>query len=440
MKQFEQTRRIVTALGALFLVLIITGCGQESTPAAVTGTTPDGTKAEKVKLLWLMGRDETQSALLRSTIQSFEAKHPNIEVELQEISGNYYQKVTVMLAGGTPPDILWMGQAFGEFAARGAFLDLTSRIAADIDISEFYPEVLNWYTVNGKQYGIPHGIDMQMIIYNKKAFEEAGLAQPKDDWTIEAFVAAAQKLTLDRDGDGRTDQYGFSGRLPHCIWGAHFVSKDGTKALCDTPQMAAWARFHLDMVHKWKVSPSSEKFKSEGLEGVSAFRQGRAAMMECATFLLPQYREKCADMEWDIVASPTVGDNERAHWASSSAFLATANTPHPDEAWLFIQHLISDNLQMAFSGQSLPSKKRVARKFVEENTLKPPNIKCLIDSVDYLHPFPRVANLNELESHFNDSVDRIFVSYGSKKPVAPEAAFKEAARRMDATIAKRMRR
>jgi len=47
-----------------------------------------------------------------------------------------------------------------------------------------------------------------MMFYNKKLFDQAGISYPSGDWTWEDFLAIAQKLTRDLDGDGATDQFG----------------------------------------------------------------------------------------------------------------------------------------------------------------------------------------------------------------------------------------
>src|SRR3712207_7658069 len=48
-----------------------------------------------------------------------------------------------------------------------------------------------------------------MIYYNRKLFREAGLPDPPPkDWPWHEWLAACKKLTKDRDGDGRLDQFG----------------------------------------------------------------------------------------------------------------------------------------------------------------------------------------------------------------------------------------
>ena len=44
-------------------------------------------------------------------IAAFEAANPNIKVELNWVQGSYEEKVTTMIAGGTPPDLWQISQS-----------------------------------------------------------------------------------------------------------------------------------------------------------------------------------------------------------------------------------------------------------------------------------------------------------------------------------------
>ena len=355
-----------------------------------------------------------------------------------EVPGNYYQKLLVMIAGRTAPDLMWMGQSFAEFAMRGAFLDLSDRIAAEVDLSEYHQKVLSWYRLDGKQYGIPYGIDMEFIVYNKALFDEAGVPYPRDGWTVEEFVETSRRLTRDRDGDGRADQYGYRGSINEAAFGGAFISEDGSKALCDTPEMIEALRFNLDLVHKWRVAPSPEEQRQEGGDVYSVFRQGKAAMMQFYTWSISHLRERCAGMDWDIVGMPVA--RRRAHWASSAAYLVSADTRHPDEAWLLFKALISDEFQLALSIESLPANLRVARELVADNTQKPANLVAVLDATDFLYPSPRVPNLQELLHHYSNAREKVFSFYGTSRFVPPEQAMAEAAERINETIRRRRRR
>jgi len=421
MTQFGRMRRPALVLGVLCL-LVLSGCTERSGDS------------DRVKIVMATSSTEALKPIFLSTIEQFEQEHPEIRVELMEIPGNYYQKVSVMIAGRNPPDVMWMGQSFVEFAMRGAFLDISDRIAAEIDTSEYHPQVLSWYRFGGKQYGVPYGIDLRFIVYNKTAFDEAGLEYPKDGWSLDRFTDCAKKLTIDRDGDGRIDQYGFRGDIGYEPFGAEFVSPDGSKALCNSPGMIEYLQFSLDSIYKWKISPRPEETRQESGDAYSIFRQGKAAMMEFATWSISHLREKCADVDWDVVGMPVA--NRRAHWASSAAYVIARDTKRPEESWLFFKKLISDEFQLGMSIESLPASRRVAEQLVRENTLKPANLQSILDATDYLYPTPRIANLQEIVEQFGIARQKVTSCYGTSRYVPPKQAMAEAERRINFVIGK----
>src|SRR5580692_8687217 len=58
---------------------------------------------------------------------------------------------------------------------------------------------------DGKTYYLTREWNNMCIHYNTKAFEDAGVERPKDDWTWDDFIAVAQKLTK---GDAGNKNFG----------------------------------------------------------------------------------------------------------------------------------------------------------------------------------------------------------------------------------------
>jgi multiple sugar transport system substrate-binding protein len=299
---------------------------------------------------------------------------------------------------------MWMGQSFAEFAVRGVFLDLSDRIAEDVDLDEYLPQALSWYRIDGKQYGIPFGVDMNFIAYNKDLFDEAGVTYPTDDWTFDEFLEKARALTRDRDGDGAIDQYGFKGNLEKASFGAAVINDAGTKPLCNSPEMIEYLTVNMALSDKWHVSPRPDDSDSQSLDAYSYFRQGKAAMMMMYTWNLPFLRSRCGDIDWDIVNNPTV--HQRGHWASSQAILISSDTPHPDEAWLLCKRFFGEEIQRTMGQRGLPSNLRIARELIAENAREggvPANLAALLKATDSLYPTPRIANLSEIMSLYYES-------------------------------------
>lgn len=361
----------------------------------------------------------------------YEREHPNIRVEkIYVFSGNYYQKLLTMIAGNIAPDVMWMGEGFNEFAQRGAFLDVTSRIPS-IDTTDFLKPALQWYRLNDRQYGIPFGVDMRFIVYNRRLFRDAGVKLPESGWDFEAFLAAAKELTVRKEG--QVVQWGFYGSLDPASFGARFVSGDGTRADCENPETMQFLQTNLDLLNRYQVTPSLRDIPANAIQDpISIFQQGRVAMMPMNTWDLPGLRDRCAAMDWDIVENPKVA--QRGSWASSQAYVISSQTRHPDEAWKLVQALTGPWFQKQMGYAMLPANLAVAREVIAENQSMPKRLDTLIAASDALYPSPRVAHLQELYALFTDAQQSVWIGRET-----PERAMAIAAKEMNNVIRRHRR-
>ena len=369
----------------------------------------------------------------KEAIARFEATHPHIEIEWLTVAGNYYDKVLLMIAGRNAPDLMWMGQGFVEFAERGALLDITDRVAKEVDTSKYPPLLLKWYRRNDRQYGVPFGIDTQFIIYNKQLFDEAGVPYPQDGWDYADFLDKARKLTKDRDGDRRIDQYGFSGELDFTTFGAEIISADAKQALCNNPAMIDYLQTNLDLIHKEKVSLQGKGGGDATLdESTSLFHQQRVAMMLMFTWDLPFIRQRFADMKWDLVTNPKVRQN--GHWASSQAIVISSATKHPDEAWEFAKTFFGEEFQRSMSDLLLPTDQALAARLAAEN--RSPNVHAvLMRATPSMRSLPRVPNMTELLQFWYDARDSVRAGRAT-----PKEAMVRAEKQINRAIQKHARR
>jgi len=385
-------------LRAIFLLHAITvglGCGDGSP------------EKDKVHLVFAVAAGMSERPKYQAAVDEFTRENPNVHVQILEIPGNYYKKLTVMIAGGNPPDLMWMGSGFAEFAQRDLFLDLGDRIARDIDPRLFPPQTLDWYRFNGNQFGIPFGIDLYFVAFNKSLFDARKVAYPTSGWNYSEFLDKAQKLTVDEDGDGRIDHYGFRGEMDISLFAASTMSEDGQRAFFATPQVLDYLQVNLDLVQKYHVSPPGSQLPNLVVDDpVSVFRQGGAAMMIMATWDLPFLRERCRDMDWDITTNPVI--RRPAHWASSQAVLISRTTKQPELAWTLAKKFLGESFQRSMADRVLPSNQEVARKVVLENSDKPHNLAALIKATNSMYRIPSIPNMTEIGQLWFNARQRVF--------------------------------
>jgi len=342
-------------------------------------------------------------------ISEFEKKNPDINVELQTIAGNYYQKLLVMIAGNVAPDLMWMGQSFSEFADRRVFLDLTDRITKDPDIKldDYQQAVLNWYIRDKRMYALPFGIDIGFIAYNKELFRKVGIAYPSDDWTFEEFLVIAKNLTMEAE-NGKPKRYGFHGKIDLGVFGAQIISHDGKQEImCNSPEMIKYFRTNMSLYKDWKTTPRPQENMMQGLDRYSYFAQERTAMMVFYTWDLPFMLARFGELDWDIVSNPKV--KQKAQWASSQAIAISGNTKHPDEAWKLFKEFQSKEFMIAMSYCSFPPNLRYAEAAVERRIGKPENYRGFLKMITYLSPTPRVPHLQELMAMYFNASEKIWV-------------------------------
>ena len=89
-------------------------------------------------------------------------------------------------------DILYgWTQFIGQFGDR-LYEDLT---AMGADVSDFVPAIVPAFTFGEGIRAIPEHSEMEIFIYNKRHFSDAGLDPERKDWSWDELFAAAPKLT-----------------------------------------------------------------------------------------------------------------------------------------------------------------------------------------------------------------------------------------------------
>ena len=152
----------------------------------------------------------TEETIIRQSLVNFRSKYPDVPLKFQPIPGNYPEKIQLMLGTGKAPDLFWLkgdtSPAYMNFEVLEP-LDGFLEKDPDFDIDDFFPVFKDAFKHEGKYYGFGKDFNAYVMFYNKKMFEEAGIESPPANWN--ELYDLAKRLTLDKDGDGKTDQFGF---------------------------------------------------------------------------------------------------------------------------------------------------------------------------------------------------------------------------------------
>lgn len=348
--------------------------------------------------------------------KSFEALHPDIKVNIEVADwDSYWEKLKVQVAGGTPPDVFAMdAPLFADWQSRGVLLDMKPYIDKDPKIlAGVYPITLKAYHAGGGIYGLPRDFQTIVLYYNKDMFDAAGLAYPTDKWTYDDLRAAAKKLTLDKNGDGTTDQWGFwdGGYDMEPFWGAlvwayggEVVDPKAGKTLIGSPEAKAAFQLLDDMWMTDKSMPTEHQLAQFGNDG---FLGGVAAMGMSGHWSVPDY--SAVKFHWDVAPMPR-GPKGRATSVNSAGFVVAKASKNPDAAWEFVKYAVSDagQSELAKIGFAIPVRQSVAESpaYLEQAVKIDHNL--FVKALDYAHLKPVFKGYEEWSSAVGDALNTVW--------------------------------
>lgn len=193
--------KLITKLGTLAIaaglaVPLATGCASTATTPAPGGAS-SGAAVQNVTLDWgFWNQGEAGNKMWQGLADEVTKQHPNITVKLTSPPfADYFTKLQSQLAANEAPCIMSMQSLrLPAFAQAMEPMDELLKTSG-FNASEWNPAAIKALQNNGKQYALPYGISTVVLYYNKDAFKDAGVAEPKPGWTVAEFEAAAKTIT-----------------------------------------------------------------------------------------------------------------------------------------------------------------------------------------------------------------------------------------------------
>lgn len=182
---------------------VLAGCGGtgDTTPSE-SSSQSESEDGETVEVEFWYSGGKTAVNVVADIVEDFNESQDkyHVSVVTQADYDETYQKLQAGIAGGTAPDLalLNVGSA-SALNAKGQLADINTYVEADSDFEkEDYIEVFYNQGVDseGKMFGFPAYGTTQVLYYNIKAFEKAGI-NPEEIETWQDLAEAAEKITND---------------------------------------------------------------------------------------------------------------------------------------------------------------------------------------------------------------------------------------------------
>jgi multiple sugar transport system substrate-binding protein len=176
------------------------------------------------------------------------------------------QQFLAAVASGNVPDLVYLDrQKVGTYAAKGAFIPLTSCIKSHkINTKQYRIASMNEVTYNGKIYGIPEFYTVRTIIVDNDVLDQTHTPL---SWINPAkpdkLLAATKKLYA--ESGGKVTRIGFDPKIPEFFpmwakaYGVDILSKDGLHPHLNDPRAIKALEYTMSLIN---AQGGWDKFKS----------------------------------------------------------------------------------------------------------------------------------------------------------------------------------
>jgi multiple sugar transport system substrate-binding protein len=290
-------------------------------------------------------------------------ENPNINVKVSKI-GDYWNKAAASIAANQAPDIIyWMSREMYMYYVGGKFDPVPAPTSQNMTSTYFEP-ALNWFSYNGKYYGIPDDYNVEgfaELMINKTLMQQHNLTIPQE-WidnggpkTADEVLQFAKKIAV-KDAKGKVTISGLVGLNDG--WNAlkfqalllqenaNFADTANKKLNFDTPEGVK----ALTLMDDW-VTKEGIDDPTLGL-GIDQFiTNGRAFMAVAAPHWGPKALTEKANMDWVMLKFPPVFGGTPIFYVDGGwGYSVSAQCKNKTAAWDFVNYITNkDNAALVES-------------------------------------------------------------------------------------------
>ena len=323
--------------------------------------------AQKVTLVLWHSYSGVRQQLFDTLIKEWNKANPSINVK-PEYGGSLWSmrdKLLTVIGGGAGPNLAEIDSYWTPiFAKPGSLVNLEPYIATDksFNKADLARASLQSTQYMGSSYSVPFNLSTIVMYYNKGLFKAAGLDPNKApaDWV--ELVAHAQKLTVDKNGDGTPDQRGIT--FPNSAntgavwyWLAFFWQQEG-KLFNDALNSGVFnSEAGVAASNLWR------QFAREGLMSLSPgsadFEAELAAMELSSSSVMGRYRDNMGNARFGLTALPRGKVSATVTGGGNMAMFS--NCPDKKAGWAVLSWLNSTqvNKRWALATGSIPVRQSV---------------------------------------------------------------------------------
>lgn len=321
----------------IFLTIFLSGCGNVKT------------QEEIVFSSW---GSITETRILEKLIKDFEKENPYIKIKFMHIPQNYFQKIHLLFASNTSPDVLFINNLYLP-VYENKLLDLSN----EFEQEEFFPQTIEGLSYNKKILAIPRDISNLVFYVNTDK-----VALDKTILDLDELILYAQKAT--KDGVyGLSHEKGIYWALPYLRTFGGGLLNEKLEEIISSNESVEGIDFYNSLVKKYNVSPSDSQVGS--LTQAQMFLNGKIVFYLSGRWMYPIISEK-ANFNWKIIPFP---EGKLPQVYDTSGWAISNQAKHKDSSIKFVKFLASEKSSKYFTqtGLIVPARIDVAKML--DNTL-----------------------------------------------------------------------
>jgi len=385
MKRFYQ----LLMISLLIISLAVVSFGCTSKESAVNNNENENTQngvtdppKETVTIEFWHTYSDTETPIFEEQIiPLFEEKYPYIKVNSTKMPyDGLKQQVIAGVAGDAAPDLMRMDIIWvPEFAKLGALVPLDNLVNFSTLKDQLFPGPLATNFYNGKYYGLPLNTNTKVAIYNKALLAEAGLSEPPK--TFDQLISAAETLKAKGKFGIGVGGVGPWGSLPY-FWtlGGSITDDKYTKAtgFLNSPDSIAALQKIVDLKEQGLIAPSLLGGEPGTWDGIKE----SYLMIEDGPWFFSILGDAVKDIT--TVATFPAGKGGSISVVGGEDLVMFSTSKHQEEAWTFMQFLMTEEPQILMSQTGLiPTNAKAANS---EKVLSVPFIGPYIEQIKTAKP------------------------------------------------------
>ncbi|WP_400246675.1 ABC transporter substrate-binding protein [Niallia sp. JL1B1071] len=352
-------KSIVWMITTLFLLsMILAGCG--------SGSGDENSENGKVKLVFWSGATKGNKDQIHEEelIKEYAEKN-NIEIDYQLFNWDQLKdKIVTSVAASDAPSITWgLGEWYGEFSNMGALADLSSFWDSYEDKDQFYPNVIDALTTDGKLQALPNYIAPRALVYHSDLLTKAGYNAPPKTWDEMVEMA---KTIKDKTGKYAFGIAGTGDRAPQEL--ASFLFQNGLNIADsegDGKYKNTWQdssdnlkkatevfQFYKDMLDNEVIDPNSAVGGWEELD--TNFSLGKYAMVNDGSWMQNYEANNPEEMKDVAVGLPPHNSNPSTFLEISTYYIYNNNEREIEESTKLVKYLLNKENQQAGRPEGSP--------------------------------------------------------------------------------------